>query len=544
VGAPSTFNMADVWEMAADAVPEREALVVGDRRRSYAELEERANRLADHLTREGVGPGDHVALYLENCPEYVEAMIACWKLRAVPVNVNHRYVADELRYLLDNSRSVGVITQPSLADTMAAVAGDMPDVRFTLVTGDDYDRALAASSPERPIVPGRGDDDHYVIYTGGTTGLPKGVVWRQVDAFYACMGGGDPMRMEGPVDRPDQLPDRIGDTQVCYLPLAPMMHAAAQWTGFSWLFHGSRVVLMPGSLDADAVWRAVADEKVNLMTVVGDAVARPLLDAWDRAAAAGTPYDASSLFSLSNGGAPMSPATRERIFATWPDLMVTDGFGSSEAGAQGAMRVAAGDGADRRGAAALVRFDEPTKPTIVVDATDPAGAEVEPGSGVAGQVLAGGRLPLGYHNDPAKTAATFVERDGERWLVTGDMATVGADGAVELLGRGSVSINTGGEKVHPEEVESALKAHPDVYDCLVVGVPDERWGSAVTAVVHPAPGTAPTVDDLAAHCKASLAAYKAPKHLVVVDAIVRSPSGKADYRWAKATAETSVTGAG
>lgn len=541
MGAPSTFNMADVWEMAADAVPEREALVVGEQRRTYAQLEERANRLAHHLTGQGVGPGDHVALYLENCPEYIEAMIASWKLRAVPVNVNHRYVADELRYLLDNSDSVGAITQPSLAGTLASVAGDMPAVRFTLVTGDDYDTALAGASPDRPVVPGRGDDDHYVIYTGGTTGLPKGVVWRHVDAFYTCMGGGDPMRMEGPADRPDQLPDRMGDSQVCYLPLAPMMHAAAQWTSFSWLFHGSKVVLMPGSLDPDAVWRAVGAEAVNLVTVVGDAVARPLLDAWDRAVEAGTPYDISSLFSLSNGGAPMSPATRERIFATFPGMMVTDGFGSSEAGVQGAMRVAAGQGADRPGAAAMVRFDESTKPTIVVDPTDPAGAEIEPGSGAVGQVLAGGRLPLGYHNDPEKTAATFVERDDRRWLITGDMATVGADGAIELLGRGSVSINTGGEKVFPEEVESTLKAHAGVYDCLVVGVPDERWGSAVTAVVQPVPGAEPTVDDLAAHCKTALAGYKAPKHVVLVDAIVRSPSGKADYRWAKETAEKSVS---
>jgi acyl-CoA synthetase (AMP-forming)/AMP-acid ligase II len=534
MSVPRTFNMADVWEMAADAVPEREALVVGDRRLTYAQLEARANRLADHLAGRGIGPGDHVALYLENCTEYLEAMLAAWKLRAVTINVNHRYVADELRYLLDNSDSVAVLTQPSLLATVEAVADDLPDMRFTLVTGDDYEAVLAAAAADRPVVAGRGDDDHYIIYTGGTTGLPKGVVWRHVDAFYACIGGGDPMRMHGPVERPDELPDRITEQPICYLPLAPMMHAAAQWTSLSWLFAGSKVVLMPGSLDPDAVWRAIAAEKVNLITVVGDAVARPLLDAWDRAHDAGEPYDASSLFSFSNGGAPMAASTRDRVFATLPHVMVADGFGSSEAGTQGAMRVAAGD---RPAGSSLVRFDEPAKPTIVVDAE---GAEVVPGSGVAGQVLAGGRLPLGYHNDPEKTAATFVERDGERWLVTGDMATVGADGAIELLGRGSVTINTGGEKVFPEEVEGTLKAHPSVYDCLVVGVPDELWGSAVTAVVQPVAGTTPSLADLAAHCKATMAGYKAPKRLVVVDAIVRSPSGKADYRWARATAETSA----
>lgn len=529
--APASFNMADVWEMAADAVPGREALVVGDRRLTYAQLEARANRLADALARRGVGPGDHVALYLENCPEYVEAMLAAWKLRAVTINVNHRYVADELRYLLDNSDAMAVLTQPSLLATVEAVAGDLPGVRFTLVTGDDYEAALAAGSADRPLVAGRGDDDRYIIYTGGTTGLPKGVVWRHADAFHACMGGGDPMRMQGPVERPDELPDRMTTQPVCYLPLAPMMHAAAQWTSFSWLFAGSKVVLVPGSLDADAVWRAIGAERVNLLTVVGDAVARPVLDAWDRAQERGEPYDASSLFSFSNGGAPMSTTTRERVFTTLPHVMVTDGFGSSEAGTQGAMRVAAGD---RPAGPSLVRFDQPTKPTIVVDGD---GAEVVPGSGVVGQVLAGGRLPLGYHNDPDKTAATFVERDGERWLITGDMATVGADGAIELLGRGSLAINTGGEKVFPEEVEGTLKAHPSVYDCLVVGVPDERWGSAVTAVVQPVAGATPELADLAAHCKESMASYKAPKRLVVVDVIVRSPSGKADYRWAREVAE-------
>jgi acyl-CoA synthetase (AMP-forming)/AMP-acid ligase II len=534
MGVPRTFNMADIWEMAADAVPGREALVVGRQRRTYAQLEDRANRLANHLAGRGIGPGDHVALYLENCPEYLEAMLAAWKLRAVTINVNHRYVADELRYLLDDSDSVAILTQPSLRRTVEAVAGEVPAVRFTLVTGDDCEAALAAAPAERPLVPGRGDDDHYIIYTGGTTGLPKGVVWRHVDAFYSCIGGGDPMRLQGPVERPDELPARIAEQQVCYLPLAPMMHAAAQWTSLSWLFSGSKVVLMPGRLDPDAVWRAVESEGVNGLTVVGDAVARPLLDAWDRAAAAGRPYDASSLFSFSNGGAPMAASTRERVFATLPHVMVTDGFGSSEAGTQGAMRVAAGE---RPAGSSLVRFDQPAKPTIVLD---DEGREVVPGSGRPGHVLAGGRLPLGYYNDPGETAEVFVERGDGRWLVTGDMATVGADGAIELLGRGSVSINTGGEKVFPEEVEGTLKGHPSVYDCLVVGVPDERWGSAVAAVVQAAPGAAPTLAELAAHCKVTMAGYKAPRHLVVVDAIVRSPSGKADYRWARDVAEKAV----
>ena len=523
------FNFADAWEVAADAVPDREALIVGARRLTYGALEDRANRLAQHLSSQGIGAGDHVALYLENCTEYVEAMLAAYKLRAVSINVNHRYVEGELRYLLDNSDSVAVITQPSLAATVSSVLPSLPAVRWVLTVGSEYEAALAAASPARPEIE-RSGDDRYILYTGGTTGLPKGVEWRQADAFFACMGGGDPSRLSGPVARPEELRDRIVERPATYLPLAPMMHAAAQWTSFAWFFAGSRVVLMAGALDPDAVWRTVEAEQVNLMTVVGDAVARPLLDAWDLAGG----YDASSLFSFSNGGAPMAPATRSRIFATLPHVMVVDGFGSSEAGTQGAMRVAAGEGSS---ASSLVRFDRPTKPTIVVDAD---GVEVVPGSGVVGQVLAGGHLPVGYYNDPERTAATFVEREDGRWLITGDMATVGADGAIELLGRGSGAINTGGEKVFPEEVESVLKAHPAVYDCLVVGVDDDRWGSAVTAVVQPVAGTSVTLDDLAAHCKATLAGYKAPKHLALVDAIVRSPSGKADYRWAHSAARVAL----
>jgi acyl-CoA synthetase (AMP-forming)/AMP-acid ligase II len=535
MGGPRSFNFADIWEMAADRVPEREALVVGDQRRTYRALEERANRLAAWLAGQGVGVGDHVALYLENSAEYIEGMLAAFKLRAVPINVNYRYVADELRYLLDNSDSVGVITQPSLRPVVDAVLGSadgsdgaLPDVRFVLSAGAEYDAALATASPERVGVE-RSDDDHYVLYTGGTTGLPKGVVWRQEDAFFACIGGGDPMRLQGQAERPEQLAERIIPTPFCYLPLAPMIHAAAQWTSLSWLFCGGKVVLMPGSLDPDAVWRTIGAEGVQAITVVGDAVARPLLDAWDVAGG----YDVPSLVAFSSGGAPLSEAAKRRVLATFPHVSLADGFGSSEAGTQGSSRVSAKD------MAGLGTFTSPAKPTIVVD---PEGYEVVPGSGVVGKVLAGGRLPLGYHNDPERTAETFLSRGGERWLVTGDMATVEADGAIALLGRASGVINTGGEKVFPEEVEAVLRTHAGVYDCLVVGAPDERWGSAVVAVVQPVDGAEPTLDELAAHCKERLAGYKAPKRLVVVDRITRSPTGKPDYRWAKSVATETTSG--
>ncbi|HEY8527738.1 MAG TPA: acyl-CoA synthetase [Acidimicrobiales bacterium] len=526
--APRSFNLADVWEMAADAVADRTALVVGDRRCTYAVLEDRANRLANHLAASGIGPGDHVALYLENCPEYVEAMLAAFKLRAVPINVNHRYVADELRYLLTDCDARAVVTQPSLVGRVEAAA--VPVGWPLLVTGDDYESRLADASPERPAVE-RSDDDHYIIYTGGTTGLPRGVVWRHVDAFFACFGGGDPMRTRGPVERPGQLPERINDEPFCYMPLAPMMHAAAQWTTLSRLYAGDKVVLPTGSLDPVGVWRTVEAERVNGITVVGDAVARPLLDEWDRSG----PYDVSSLVSFSNGGAPMSAATRERVLRTLPRVVLVDGFGSSEAGTQGSTYVTAGDVAHGPG---IATFDNSAKPTIVVR---PDGHRVTPGSGEVGSVLAGGRLPLGYYNDPEKTAELFVERDGERWLVTGDMASVAADGSIVLLGRGSGAINTGGEKVFAEEVEGVLRGHPAVYDCLVVGVPDDRWGSAVAVLVQPAdPAAPPTLDELVDHCKQCLAGYKAPKRLIVVDEVVRSPSGKPDYRWAHATAEKAL----
>ena len=533
VAAPASYNFADVWEMAADALGDKEALVIGDQRRTYAQLEDRANRLAHHLHAVGVGPGDHVGLYLENCPEYLEAMIACFKIRAVPININHRYVAGELAYLLDDSDAVGVLHGPQHAAVIAAVVPEVTGVRWSLETGAPYEDALAAASSDRPPRGERGDDDHYVMYTGGTTGMPKGVVWRQGDAFFACLGGGDPMRMQGEVSSPSELPDRIG-VDLTYMPLAPLMHAAAQWTSFMWFFCGARVVLMPGSLDPARVWRTIAEEGVQSVTVVGDAVAKPLLDAWDAMPADERP-DLSSLFSISNGGAPLSTGCKARILATFPHVMVNDGFGSSEAGIQGSSRVTAADVPT----SGPVRFSTSgSKPTLVLDDDD---RPVEPGSGIVGRIVTGGRLPLRYHGDPEKTAATFLTYEGARWLVTGDLATVADDGTVELLGRGSVSINTGGEKVHPEEVESVLHGHPSVADVLVVGVPDERWGSAVTAVVQPTLGTEPSLDELVAHCKQHLSGYKAPKHLVLVDRVVRSPAGKADYRWAAQTAAAAVT---
>jgi acyl-CoA synthetase (AMP-forming)/AMP-acid ligase II len=530
----STFNFADIWEAVVPRVATREALVVvgghpdgSDVRLTYADLERRANRLANWLASQGVRAGDHVGLYLTNGNEYLEAMLAAYKLRAAPINVNYRYVEDELRYLFADADLVGVIHDADFAERVKAVRGDLPGLRWTLATGGDYEQALAGQPDTGDFGP-RSGDDLYVIYTGGTTGMPKGVVWRQEDAFFACIGGGDPMRLHGPVREPAEILERIIDGTFVYLPVAPLMHAAGQWTVLSWLFAGGTVLLLPGSLDALKVWRTVERERVNLITVVGDAVVRPLLDAWDEHG----PFDVSSLFSVGSGGAPLSPGLRERFAQALPNVMIANGFGSSETGAQGTSRSTGPGGGSGSGSVVFTPMDDTT---MVLD--EATLRPVEPGSGQQGRVARTGHIPLRYHNDPQKTAETFVEVDGRRWVLTGDLATVEADGSIQLLGRGSQCINTGGEKVFPEEVEAVLKTHPAVYDVLVVGVPDERWGQRVVAVVQPTPGASPTLEELVEHARGHLAGYKLPKSVVLVDEVLRSPAGKADYRWARKTAE-------
>ena len=540
---PSTSTaFADLWELVYDELEhrgetDRDVLVIfgadaeGTGRRTFAQMEENANRFAQHLASLGVGHGDHVALYLENRPEYLEAMLGAFKARATPINVNFRYVESELQYLLADSKAKVVLHESHFRASLEAVRSDLPDVEHTIEMGAEYDAAIAGASSDRPDVD-RSGDDHYVLYTGGTTGMPKGVVWRQDDAFYACLGGGDPMRMLGPVDDVDQLRERIVDS-VSALLLAPFMHAAGSWVTIMWALAGGKSVLPRGSLDPELVWDTVQAEGANMITVVGDAVGRPVLDAW---VAHPGRWDASTLFSISNGGAPMSAALKTRIAEAFPNIVLTDGFGSSEAGAQGSSRLSADD---IKAAKGVSQFQPQDDTTVVLDLDD---RPLAPGSPETGRVARTGRLPIGYLNDPEKTARTFVEIDGTRWLITGDLARVAEDGTIELLGRDSATINTGGEKVHGEEVENVLKAHPSVYDVIVVGVPDERWGSAVCAVVQPSAGAEPTLDDLVAHCRDELAGYKHPRHLVVVDAVVRSPAGKADLRWALSTAAAAVSG--
>jgi acyl-CoA synthetase (AMP-forming)/AMP-acid ligase II len=527
-------NFADMFEAIVDLVPDRTAIViVGGPRRTYAELEDRVNRMAHHLAAAGVHAGDHVGVYAYNGIEWVETLLAAYKIRAVPVNINYRYVEAELVYLCRNADLVAVVAQQEFAPRIAAIRSQLPKLAHVVIAADgsgastegldftDFEAALAAASPERDFAPRSGDDLH-IIYTGGTTGMPKGVMWRQEDIFYALCGGIDAYANEKLADC-SVLSQRVaeGGGGVISFTLAPMMHGAGEVTVIRSVIHGDTVVLMP-KFDADQAWRTIEAEKVNMLGITGDAMARPLAD---RLEEIHDDVDLSSLFSISSSAAIFSQSIKEQLMERLPNIVVVDSIGATETGMNG-IKVAQ-KGEKPRGGPATV---QPSLDSIVVDEDFNL---VEPGSGVIGRVARTGNIPLGYYNDPERSAQVFFEHDGKRYSVPGDFATVEADGQVTLLGRGSIVINTGGEKVFPEEVEGVLKAHPDVFDVLVVGVPDDRWGERVTAVVQAREGKAPTVDDLDAHVRTQIASYKAPKQVFLVDQIRRAPSGKPDYPWAK-----------
>ena len=533
-----SFNLADLFESVVDAVPEREALIVGQRRLRYADLDARANRLAHHLALYGVTQGDHVGLQLSNGSEYIEAMLAAFKLGAVPINVNYRYVAGELHHLFDDADLVALVLHRRFTPTVAAVAPELPRLRHFVVVedasetplvlpgGQRYEEALAAAKPDRDFGP-RSGDAHYIVYTGGTTGLPKGVVWRHEDIFFAAMGGGDPLQMGKPIQSPEELPGRVLPRPLVALPAAPFMHAAAQWLAFHQLFSGNTLVVPDaGVFHPDAIWALVGREHVQLLVIVGDAMATPLLDALESQPDAAA--NAASLVAIASGGALFSPATKTRLARLLPGKLVIDGLGASETGTLGRKADAHPTLAD---AGPQFRVNDET--AVLDEALQPLVA----GSGRTGRLARRGHVPLGYYKDAAKSAETFVEVDGERWALPGDFATVEADGSIRLLGRGSLSINSGGEKIFPEEVEAALKANPDVADAVVVGVPDPRWGQRVVAVVQPRPGASFSLEMLRQQCRDRLAAYKIPRGLVVVEEVMRSPAGKPDYRWARAVAD-------
>ena len=523
------FNLADLYEIVADAVPDRLALVAGDRRLTYAQLDERANRFAHHLLDHGVEPDDKVAIYSWDRAEWVEAMLGTYKARAVPINVNYRYVADEARYILDNSDAVTVVFERAFAPVVNAIRGDLPKLRHAVVLEDGtdaatdavpYEDALAAASPARDFGP-RSSDDLYLLYTGGTTGVPKGVMWRSEDIFFAALGGGG--FGQPPITEPEELAARIPAEDARAIPMvnAPMMHGGGQWMAFINFFGGGTVVLNCNRhFDPDRIWRTVERERCNSVMVVGDAMCRPLAEAL---AAPGATYDTSAVIVVGSGGAILSPAVKDQLRAQLPNAVVMDSFGASETGASGTVF-------DTDGPAAGPRFTMGKFMTVLDDELRP----VEPGSGVVGRLARRGHIPLGYYKDDEKTAATFVTAaDGARWVVPGDFAVVETDGTITLLGRGSVCINSGGEKVYPEEVEAALKSHPDVFDAVVVGVPDDRYVERVAAIVQPRPGADPSLEELQDHSRDKLAGYKLPRQLLLAETIPRTPVGKPDYRAAR-----------
>lgn len=532
------YNIADLFEHTVDVVPDRTALVDGDVRMTYAELEARGNRFGHYLASQGVGLNDHVGIYAQNSHQWLEAMLGCLKVRAVPINVNYRYVEDELSYLIGNAELVACVYDQEYAGRLAAVADRSPHLETFVYIEDDaagdtpalgvaFEDALAQGSPERDF-PERTADDHYVIYTGGTTGMPKGVVWRHEDIFFALGQGIDALtgeRVASEYSRAEQAAATETPLVFCIIP--PLMHGAAQIATMSQWFLGSTLVIVR-KFDAEAVLDLFDAEGVNSVLITGDAMGRPMMDALE---ASPDRWDLSSLVSLSSSAALFSQSLKDRYLERFPNLIITDSIGSTESGFNGITYASKGETAAAGGPTVT-----PGRDVVILDEN----LELIPqGDDRVGKLGRGGNIPLGYHNDPEKTAATFlIAADGRRYAVSGDSAQWTEDGRITMLGRGSVSINSGGEKIFPEEVEQALKAHPAVFDCTVVGVSDERWGQKVAAVVQFAEGQSTELDALCDHARNHIAGYKVPRELHVVDQIVRSPSGKPDYRWAKALAES------
>ncbi|AFS13576.1 MULTISPECIES: acyl-CoA synthetase [Mycobacterium] len=545
----TTFTVPAVAKAVAAAIPDRELIIHGDRRYTYAQVIDRSNRLAAYLHSQGLGchterdalaghevGQDLLGLYAYNGNEFVEALLGSFQARVAPFNVNFRYVKSELQYLLADSGATALLYHAAFAPRVAEILPDLPQLRVLIQIADasgndlldgaiDYEAALASVSPEPPPVQ-HSADDLYVLYTGGTTGMPKGVLWRQHDIFMTSFGGRNLMTGE-PSQSIDEIVKRAAagpGTKLMILP--PLIHGAAQWSVMTAITTGQSVVFptVVDHLDADDVVRTIEREKVAVVTVVGDAMARPLVAAIEKGIA-----DVSSLAVVANGGALLTPYVKQRLIEVLPNAVVVDGVGSSETGAQMHHM-------STSGAVATGTFN--AGPDTFVAAEDLT-AILEPGHDGMGWLAQRGYVPLGYKGDAAKTAKTFPVIDGVRYAVPGDRARHGADGSVELLGRDSVTINSGGEKIFVEEVETAIASHPAVADVVVAGRPSERWGQEVVAVVALAQGARAEADELVAHASNTLARYKLPKAIVFRPVIERSPSGKADYRWAR---EQAVSG--
>ena len=524
------INIADLFEHAVDAVPDRPVIQVGDRRVTYLELESDANRLAHYLAGRGIGVGDHVGIYAKNSVEHVVALLAVFKIRAVAINVNYRYVEGELNYLFDNSDMVALLHERPYAPLVAATAPNhdklttivaMPDPTdprnqsdISGYGGVTWEQALAGQSPERDFGE-RSADDVYIVYTGGTTGFPKGVMWRHED-FWRVLGGGIDFYTGERLEEFDQAKKALEIEPMVTFPLSPLMHGGAQAAMLMHLFGGHLTILAP-KFDPDEVWRIVDAHKVQLIFMTGDAMARPLIETYENGG-----YDGSSLVAVASSAAIFSRPVKERWMAAFPNTFFTDSVGSSETGFQG---TGLQDAENIKGEGCVVSLGPES---VVLDEANEI-LDLACNVGAVGRLARSGSVPLGYYKDPAKSARTFIEIDGTRYSVPGDFARIEPDNTVTLLGRGSNCINTGGEKVYPEEVEMALKAHPDVYDVLVVGVTDENYGQAVSAVIQPRGESRPALEDLRTFLRPMLSGYKLPRSVTYVPEIPRSATGKANY---------------
>jgi fatty-acyl-CoA synthase len=528
-------HFATIWESIADVIGDEVAVVNGTTRRTWTEYDDRASRLSAAMTEAGLGPDSKVGLYLYNSNEYLESQFAAMKFRGVPVNVNYRYLDEELLYLIENSDAEALIFHTSLGDRVARVMSRAPNVRAWIEVDDGgdsipgalaYEELIAGHDPAARVT--RSEDDLYMLYTGGTTGMPKGVMYDTGGMVQFFIRLGFPI-VGLPTPATEDLAATVRNAheegnRVSSLPGCPLMHGTGMWLGAMMpQMAGAKVITLPSrSFEAGELWQTAQDESASQVVIVGDAFAKPMLDALTSARDAGTPYDLSSIrFLISSGVMWTSEVKRELL--DWSDFILVDAMGSSE-GSMGTQITTRGN----VGATARFTRGEHTK----LFRED--GSEVEAGSGEAGMVAAGGTVPLGYYKDEAKSAATFKTIDGVRYSFPGDWGILEADGSLTLLGRGSNCINTAGEKVYPEEVEEAVKQHPDVIDCLVVGVEDPKFGQRVTAVAAPEPGKQLDGDALRAFTRERLAAYKVPKQVLVVERVKRAPNGKADYAWARA----------
>ncbi|MBP8179808.1 MAG: AMP-binding protein [Acidimicrobiia bacterium] len=564
------FQLADIFEAAAERIPDRMCLAWGgkpgeagsdstnrsDKREAvggelnYGQVDRLANQAAHLLRSVGVRPGDHVVVHGYNHAQFMIVTLACFKIAAVPINASYRYTAPELAYVFTDAAVSVVVTESDLAEVVRAASAHMERPLNAILTfGSELAAACEAQTDARPEATDRSADNHYILYTGGTTGMPKGVVWRHEDIFFGALGGGGVPRQGFPALTDPADAGRwaeMGNPVRVRMPLCPLIHGGAQWVALTTILSGGTLVLATDrSFDGATAWSLAERYAVELIMVIGDAVARPLLDSLGPT----RHRPLGNLRFISSSGAPLTERVREELTAALPQVRILDRYGASETGGHG--RILEPDASGRlrlRGDATTAVIDDDGRPVL-------------PGSSTVGLLARRGHIPLEYWNDPAKTATTFPVHHGVRWAVPGDQALVEADGTIVVLGRGSMVINTGGEKVFPEEVEAVIKQLPEVNDCLVVGLPDERFGQRVVAVLSlrdvdsgsygtsslrrdsVEPGADGSdgynADRVRAHCRTQLAGYKVPKAFVVVDHVERKITGKADYAWARQAASRS-----